>query len=650
MKVQVLLPKIFNFSFTYNHDPKKNYKIGDIVEVPFGSKTEIGVIWNGESIVDKKIRIKSIKKKLDNYCLSYRLIKFINWFSMYNMVSKGMALKMCIGSNDNFFKIKKEEIEKNDIKIKKYRLNHEQKVALKYLEKKNKNFNVSVLQGVTGSGKTLVYFERIKKIISNKKQALVLLPEIFLTNQFKKRFEDFFGFTPAIWHSKITPKNKRVIWQGITKNKIKLVIGARSALLLPYNNLGLIVVDEEHDSSYKQDEGIIYNARDMAISRASFENIPIHLVTSIPSVETYNNIKNKKYGFVNLNKRYKDHPLPETKIINLNLNKIKNRYIAGETINIVQNYLKKNEQVLFFINRRGYAPYLICKNCGYKHLCPDCSIYLTFHNLRNKAICHYCGYKKDIQRECKLKKSCDFLMYGPGVEKIFDELKEIFPKNKICIFSSDFMQNKKQADNFFKKIDNDEIDILVGTQMISKGFNFPKLNCIVVIDADFSGRGYDLRTTEKNIQLYHQLSGRAGRFSEDSLIIYQTLSPEDHILDNIIKNNSEKFLENELILRKKNKLPPFSRLIAIIISSTEKELSYRGAQEIKNKLIILNRLEIMGPVESPISRVKKQYRSRLLIRFKNSELLQKKIANLLENLKISSKIKLTVDVDPINFT
>ena len=650
MKVQVLLPKIFNFTFTYNHDQKKNYKIGDIVEVPFGSKNEIGVIWSGSSTIDKKIKIKNIKKKIENFSLSNKLIKFVDWFSMYNMVPKGLTLKMCIGGNVNFFKKNKEKIKNIDTNIEKYQLNELQKTALKHLEKINKGFNVSVLQGVTGSGKTLVYFERIKKIISRKKQALVLLPEIFLTNQFKKRFEDFFGFTPAVWHSRITPKNKRIIWQGILNGKIKLVVGARSALLLPYKNLGIIIVDEEHDSSYKQDEGTIYNARDMAISRASFENIPIHLVTSIPSVETYNNIKNNKYSFINISKRYNDHPLPETKIINLNINKIKNKYIANETIDIVKNYLIKKEQVLFFINRRGYAPYLICKNCGYKHLCPDCSIYLTFHSLLNQAICHYCGHKKPIQRKCKSNKSCDFLMYGPGVEKIFDELKDIFPKNKISIFSSDFMKNKKQSEEFFKKIDNNEIDILVGTQMVSKGFNFPKLNCIVVIDADFSGRGYDLRTTEKNIQLYHQLSGRAGRFSEESLIIYQTLSPEDQTLNNIIKNNPEKFLNNELILRKKNKLPPFSRLIAIIISSSKKEFSYQGAQEIKNKLIALSELEVMGPVESPISKVKKQYRSRLLLRFSNSELLQKKIANLLENLKISLKIKLTVDVDPINFT
>ena len=650
MKLQVLLPKVFNFTFTYFHDPKKNYKIGDIVEVPFGSKKEIGVIWTGNSTAGKKIKIKEIKKKIENYCLDKKLINFIEWFSMYNMVPRGLVLKMCIGGSENYFKKKEENIKIKVINGKRYKLNQEQQNALNYLEKNSLNFDVSVLQGTTGSGKTLVYFERVKKIISNNKQALVLLPEIFLTNQFKARFEEFFGFEPAVWHSKITPKNKRIIWQGLANKKIKLVIGARSALLLPFKKLGIIIVDEEHDSSYKQDEGTIYNARDMAISRASFENIPIHLITSIPSIETYNNIKNKKYKHTKIIKRYNNYPLPEAKIINLNLNKVKNKYIASETINIVKDFLRKKEQILFFINRRGYAPYIICKICGYKHVCPDCSIYLTFHNLTKKAVCHHCGYKKNIQRKCKLDKFCNFLMYGPGVEKIFDEIKEAFPTNEIRIFSSDFMKNKKKTDILFNKISKNEIDILVGTQMISKGFNFPKLNCIVVVDADFSGRGYDLRTTEKNIQLYHQLSGRAGRFSDKSLVIYQTLTPEDVTLNNLIKNNAEKFLENELVLRRKNKLPPFSRLIAIIISSTKKELSFRGAQEIKNKLNIFDELEVMGPVESPISKVKRKFRSRLLLRFKNSELLQKKIANLLNNLKISSKIKLTVDVDPVNFT
>ena len=292
-------------------------------------------------------------------------------------------------------------------------------------------------------------------------------------------------------------KKKRLIWKGLITNKIKILVGARSALLLPFKKLGLIIVDEEHDTSYKQDEGVIYNARDMAISRAKFEKIPIHLVSSVPSIETFNNISKKKYRHTRIFKRFNNFPLPKTKIINLNINKSKNRFISEKTIDLINPFLKNGNQVLFFINRRGYAPYLICKKCGYKQICPNCSLYLTFHKIKNKAICHHCSYEKQIKNKCKISLSCDFIMYGPGVEKIFDEVKEIFPNKRIKIFSSDYLKTKEKAKIFFKEINENKIDILIGTQMISKGFNFPKLNCIVVIDADFSGRGYDLRTTEK---------------------------------------------------------------------------------------------------------------------------------------------------------
>ena len=565
------------------------------------------------------------------------------------MVPIGLVLKMVIGGTDKFIRIKDDLISIKKTKKKRFILNKEQLTALKFLEKINNRFDVSVLQGTTGSGKTLVYFERIKKIIEKNNQALVLLPEIFLTNDFKSRFEDYFGFEPAIWHSKITPKQKRIIWKGVINNKIKILVGARSALLLPFKKLGIIIVDEEHDTSYKQDEGVTYNARDMAMSRASFEKIPVHLVTSVPSLETYNNIKNKKYRHTKIIKRFENYPLPKTKIINSNIIKLKNKFIADETLDLVKEHLKKKDQVLFFINRRGFAPYLICKKCGYKQVCPDCSLYLTFHKIKKKAICHHCSYEKEINSKCKSEGNCQFIMYGPGVEKIFDEVKAIFPNKKIDIFSSDYLKKKDDVKNLFKNISESKIDILIGTQMISKGFNFPKLNCIVVIDADFSGRGYDLRSTEKNIQLYHQLSGRAGRFSSESLIIYQTLTPENTTLNELIKNKSEKLLEHELLLRKKNSLPPFVRLIAIIISSKERNLSLQGAREIKIKLSQIKDIKVLGPVDSPLLKIKKKFRSRLLIRFNNQRFMQKEIYKVLNGLKISLKIKLTVDVDPINF-
>ena len=445
MKAQVLLPKVFNYPFTYNSNTE--CKIGDLVEIPFGSKREIGVIWKKNYIEPKNLKLKKISK-ITEYSIDRKLVDFIEWFSSYNMVSMGLVLKMVIGGTDKFIRIKDSLIKIKKKKIKKFKLNEEQNTALEYLQKVNNKFDVSVLQGTTGSGKTLVYFQRIKKIIEKNEQALVLLPEIFLTNDFKSRFEDYFGFEPAIWHSKITPKQKRIIWQGIINNRIKILVGARSALLLPFKKLGLIIVDEEHDTSYKQDEGVIYNARDMAISRAKFENIPIHLVTAVPSIETFKNVCSKKYRHIKILKRYNDIPLPKTKIINLNLKKLKKRSIADDTINLVKKYLENGNQVLFFLNRRGYAPYLVCKNCGLKQVCSNCSLYLTFHKIKNKAICHHCSFEKKIESKCKLEGQCDFIMYGPGVEKIFSEIKDIFPSKKIKIFFFDYLKKKEVVEIF----------------------------------------------------------------------------------------------------------------------------------------------------------------------------------------------------------
>ena len=349
MKVPVLIPKIFDYPFTYNSIQKNKLNPGDLVMVPFGKNQEIGVVWDKLHETDKKIKIREISKKIKEFSINKDLIKFINWFSMYNLAPKGMVLKMCLGNKNNILEIKNKVLPNNFTKKIILNLNSEQKNSLNNLKKNGNKFNVSVLQGLTGSGKTLVYFERIKELIKNNKQALILLPEIFLTNQFKDRFSEYFGFEPDIWHSKITPKKKKIIWQGVMSGKVKLIIGARSALFLPFKKLGIIIVDEEHDSSYKQDESLIYNARDMAISRASFENIPIHLVTSIPSLETYNNIINKKYNVTKILKRYSNFPLPETKIINLNFSKLnKNEFISDETKKIVNSYLSKNEQILFF--------------------------------------------------------------------------------------------------------------------------------------------------------------------------------------------------------------------------------------------------------------------------------------------------------------
>ena len=650
MNFPILLPNIFNHPFTYKSDIKLS--IGDFVEVPFGKTKIIGVVWdNFEKNQNKNFKIKKIIRKLEIPKLKKKTINFLNWFSEYNIVPKGMALKLTLLSGRPVKKLDNKFYKDFSFKLKKnsFELNVEQKESLKEMNNMNKKFNVHVLQGTTGSGKTIVYFETLKHILQKGYQGLIMLPEIGLTNQFEKKFFEFFGFKPAIWHSGISKKNKEIIWSGLTNGKISVVIGARSSLFLPFKNLGLIIVDEEHDQSYKQDEGIIFNARDMAISRASFENIPINLITSVPSIETYENIKKKKYTCSKLIRRYQNASLPKYEIINLNNVKMdKQSWLSKEIIQKVNFHLKKNDQVLFFLNRRGFSPSVLCKKCFNNFPCPNCSINLVYHKNKNNLLCHYCGFKSFLKRECSKEGFCEFIFCGPGVERISEEVKKSFPSKKIEIFSSDTM-NKKSSKEKLEKIINNEIEILVGTQLISKGFHFPNLNCIIVVDIDLSLMGHDLRSAEKNLQLYHQLSGRAGRTGSPSTIYFQTYNFNTKLIDDITNKNPEIFLDKEIEIRKKNNLPPFQRFISLILTGNkENELE---KEALKFKLFISNNIngKILGPVSAPIFKLKSKYRVRLLIRGAKTLQLQNSLASIIPKYKFASGIKLSVDVDPISF-
>ena len=651
MKVPILLPNIFDYPFTY--ESEKKVEVGQYVLVPFGKSNVIGVVWDQfqKSKIKKKFETKKIKKYLNIPKLSHNTIKFLNWFSDYNIVPKGMALKLHLLTNEAIEILDEKYYKKFDEKIrsKNYELSKEQENALKKIIKIENKFRVHVLQGTTGSGKTIVYFNAIKKKIELGFQSLILLPEIGLTNEFEKKFVDFFGFNPAIWHSSITKKNKKIIWSGLSINKIKVVIGARSALFLPFKNLGLITIDEEHDQSYKQDEGIIYNARDMAISRAKFENIPINLVSAVPCVETYNNIISYKYEHSRILKRHNDANLPQHEIIDLKKYTLeKQKWISPKTLEKVKIHLNNGDQVLFFLNRRGFAPFALCKKCLNIFSCPNCSINLVYHKTKNILLCHYCGFKNSLIRKCKIEGNCELVFSGPGVEKIFEEVNKYLPGYKSLIFSSDTM-NKKGSSQILDKIVNNEIKILVGTQLISKGFHFPNLNCIVVLDFDLSSLGYDIRGAEKNLQLYHQLAGRAGREGKPAKIYFQTYNINSESIKQITNEDPFIFLERETKLRKKNNLPPFERFISIIISSeNEKQLNL---ESFKTKSFLDKKInaEILGPVNAPIYRIRKKFRNRILIRSKKNQNIQKSLNFALKELKLSKGIKLIVDVDPITF-
>ena len=650
MKVPILLPNIFNHPFTYESDLK--LKVGDYVMVPFGRSKITGVVWDEfEKKNNRNFKIKNVLKKLDVTPLKKTTIKFLNWFSEYNIIPKGMALKLVLLSSnvvENFqkdtYKVFETNIKKSSIK-----LSEDQKKSLKKMNVSNQKFRVHVLQGTTGSGKTMVYFEALKDIINKGFQGLILLPEIGLTSQFEKKFVEFFGFTPAIWHSGITKKKKEIIWSGIANGAIKVVIGARSSLFLPFKKLGLIIVDEEHDQSYKQDEGVTYNARDMAISRASFENIPINLITAVPSIETYENIKKGKYSISKLEKRYQNASLPNYEIINLNETKLeKQSWLSKKILDKVNFHLDKKDQVLFFLNRRGFSPHVLCNKCFNSYSCPNCSINLVYHKKKNNLLCHYCGYKSSLKRTCAKDGDCEFIFSGPGVERISEEVKKYFPSKKIEIFSSDTM-NKKSSSDKLEKIINNEVQILVGTQLISKGFHFPSLNCIVVVDIDLSLQGHDLRGAEKNLQLYHQLSGRAGRTGKPATVYFQTYNTNTKMISDLTNSNPDIFLDRELDIRRQNKLPPFQRFISLILTGDNEAKLEKEAFYFKN--FIEKKIEgrVLGPVSAPIFRLKRKFRIRMLIRGSKSLKLQNSIAEIIPNYKFSSGIKLSVDVDPINF-
>ena len=650
MKVPILLPNIFNHPFTY--ESKIDLKVGDYVVVPFGKAKITGVVWNEfEKKTNKRFLIKQVLRKIHVPSLKKSTIEFLNWFSEYNIIPKGMALKLLLLSSNAIEKFSEENYKKFKTKIinNKIKLSIEQKKSLTEMNKLNKKFRVHVLQGTTGSGKTIVYFEALKQLIIKGFQGLIMLPEIGLTNQFEKKFIEFFGFNPAVWHSGVTKKNKEIIWSGIANGKIKVVIGARSSLFLPFKKLGLIIVDEEHDQSYKQDEGVIYNARDMAISRASFENIPVNLITAVPSIETFDNIKKGKYSVSKLHQRYLNASLPNYEIINLNNTKLESQsWLSKKIIEKVNFHLQKKDQVLFFLNRRGFSPYVLCKKCLKNYSCPNCSINLVYHKHKQNLLCHYCGYKTQLVRNCNKDGMCDFVFSGPGVERIYEEVKKKFPSKKTTIFSSDTM-NKKSSSEILEKIINNEIQILVGTQLISKGFHFPNLNCIVVVDIDLSSHGHDLRGAEKNLQLYHQLSGRAGRTGKPATVYFQTYNLNTKMISDITNKNPDLFLNKELELRKSNNLPPYQRFIALIVTGNDENVLEKESIRFKNFIEKTLEGKILGPVNAPIFRLKKKFRIRLLVRGKKSLKVQSSLTKIISKFKFATGLKLIVDVDPINF-
>ncbi|HBR69198.1 MAG TPA: primosomal protein N' [Rhodospirillaceae bacterium] len=517
-----------------------------------------------------------------------------------------------------------------------------------------------LIDGVTGAGKTEVYFESVARALHDGKQVLILLPEIALSNAFLDRFKARFGCAPALWHSHLSPGQRRRTWRGVAEGQTKVVVGARSALFLPFADLGLIIVDEEHDPAYKQEEGVIYHARDMAVVRAHLGKIPIILVSATPSLETMQNVWEGRYAHVHLPDRFGGARLPDVEMIDMRADKPERQHFISPTLNkAIEETLQNGEQALLFLNRRGYAPLTLCRSCGHRMDCPRCTAWLVEHKQSGRLHCHHCGFEAMQPKTCPECGAADsFAVCGPGVERILEEVKRTFPEARTMMLASDTADNNEKLGKMLSDIRDHKVDIIVGTQIIAKGHHFPGLTLVGVIDADLGLQGGELRAAERTYQLLHQVAGRAGREGKKGKVYLQSFMPEHRIMKALSsegeREGRDDFLKVEALERKAAHMPPFARLAGIIVSGREEaqvievakalgRTAPQGASKDRQSI------QTFGPAPAPFARLRGRYRYRLLVRADKKVDLQKTLAAWIESVKTPSTVRVQIDIDPQSF-
>lgn len=523
--------------------------------------------------------------------------------------------------------------------------------ALVILEKNHK-FGVTVLDGVTGSGKTEVYFAPVRSAVSAGYQVLVLVPEIALTQQFLSRFKKRFGVEPAQWHSNMTPSQRRKVWRGVARGEIQVVVGARSALFLPFEKLGLIIVDEEHDPSYKQEEGgTIYHARDMAIVRGKHDNCAVILVSATPSLETVQNVWDGKYHEYHLPERHGGATLPDVNAIDMREEKLpRQSWISLTLLEAMRETLAKDEQVLLFLNRRGYAPLTLCRTCGTRLSCPQCTSWLVEHKMGRKLICHHCGYTQGFPEKCPECETEDSLAScGPGVERIHEEVLNYFPNASVCVLSSDIQRTPQILSEILTDIAGRQYDIIIGTQIIAKGHHFPSLTLVGVVDADLGLSGSDLRAGERTFQLLQQVSGRAGREKQQGKVYLQTYSPEHPLMAALVANDRDRFYQEEMKARQQAFMPPYSRLVGVVIAAEKDGEACDFACAVVKKAPLEKDVTLLGPAPAIIHQLRGLYRYRILVRCPKDYKIQTYMRAWLEGFKLPKKVSISIDVDPYSF-
>lgn len=512
-------------------------------------------------------------------------------------------------------------------------------------------YHAALLDGVTGAGKTEVYFEAVAEALKQNRQVLILLPEIALSNAFLDRFKSRFGCAPALWHSNLSSGQRKSTWRGVAEGQTKVIVGARSALFLPYKDLGLIIVDEEHEPAFKQEEGVIYHARDMAIVRAHLGQIPIVLVSATPSLETMHNAWSGKYDHLHLPDRFGGARFPDVDLIDMRVDKPDPQHFISPTLkNAIIETLAAGGQALLFLNRRGYAPLTLCRTCGHRMDCPRCTAWLVEHKASGNLQCHHCGFHTKPPKHCPECEDVDSLaVCGPGVERIHEEVKAYFPDARTLLLASDTAESNEELRKMLTDIRDHKVDIIIGTQIIAKGHHFPNLTCVGVIDADLGLAGGELRGAERTYQLLHQVAGRAGREQKKGHVYLQTFMPEHRIMKAMAKGLRDEFLEVEAHEREQSHMPPYSRLAGIIISGRDEGQVMEVSKLLGMSAPQGESIQTLGPVPAPFARLRGKYRYRLLVRADKDVSLQKTIKGWVSKIKPPSTVRIQIDIDPQSF-
>ncbi len=650
-RLSVLLPYPFESAFTYAS--QSVLPPGTLVRVPLGSRMVIGAVWDGPP--DENIRLRPVAEILNVPPLPAELRHFIDWVANYTLSKRGDVLALALKAPLLIEPKRRKPLAfaTADPAHPGPTLSPHQASAAAALRAAvaAKKFAVTLLDGVTGSGKTEVYLEAVAECLAAGKQALVLLPEIALSVQFLRRFAARFGAAPAVWHSELTPAIRRETFRAVAEARAPVVVGARSALFLPFPSLGLIVVDEEHESAFKQEDGVIYHARDMAVVRARLSSAPCILVSATPSLETVENAASGRYARLDLPARHGGAAMPAVRALDLRAHPPeRGKFLSPVLLAAIRETLARGEQAMLFLNRRGYAPLTLCRHCGHRMACPNCTAWLVEHRNHQRLSCHHCGHTIPLPEKCP---SCEaahsFAAVGPGVERIAEETAEAFGAARILVMASDLISGPKEAAAAAARIVNREIDIIIGTQMVAKGWHFPGLTLVGVVDADLGLAGGDLRAAEHTVQMLHQVSGRAGRADAPGKVLLQTFSPEHPVIAALLSGDLAAFMAQEARERRPGHWPPFGRLAALIVSATDERLADFFARALARNAPAGPGIEVLGPAPAPFALLRGRHRRRLLLKTRRDIQIQPIIRDWLSRTEIPRALRVDIDIDPVSF-